>query len=296
MIAEIKDISKVISNKEILKNISFEIGKGEVIALVGPNGAGKTTLLNTLTYLSSFNKGTILFEGMDKQKSPEIIFKNVSYMQDASILYKELNGMDHLRFTAKINGKSKKDIESVIKKLDIGEYVNKSVSKYSLGMKQHLLLSLSLLTSPKLLIMDEPLNGLDPTNSVKLRNLILDLKKEGTSILLSSHILSEVDKVADRVLFMNKGEIISTTEIKKDDAPMANRYIIKVDDNKKVLKALNNYKLKLINSNSFEIEISELNFNNVIECLLNNKVKILDINKTKIGTELIYNNLYGEVL
>lgn len=293
MIAEIKGISKKIDNKIIIDNITFHLKTHEVVALVGPNGAGKTTLLKIMSSLLKFDSGTIQVCGRNIQKSREKVLTDLSFMQDSSVLYNNLTGFDHLHFIAKINNSKKDIIKEIIKELKIEKYIHKKVGKYSLGMKQHLLLAIALVNKPQVLLLDEPLNGLDPSSSIMLRNIILKLREQGTSILFSSHILGEVDKVADRILFINEGRIISEKNI--DDLP-SKVYRLKVSEVKRVLKILTPKVRELIelDNNEIQITLSDFELNKIIEYLYNEKIEIYDIEKIENDTESIYHYLYGE--
>lgn len=206
MILSVKDVHKSYGKEQVLKGISFSIETPQIIALVGPNGSGKSTLLNIITNLLNANRGEIKILGKSN-KDPNI-FKETSFMQDNTVLYDYLTGYDHLQFIGDIQGISKQQLLDMAEKIGIISYLNKKVKNYSLGMKQHLLLAMAMVNNPKLLILDEPLNGLDPTSAIKVRELLLELLTGGTTILLSSHNLSEVDRVTSTILFLKNGSLI----------------------------------------------------------------------------------------
>lgn len=145
---------------------------------------------------------------LDKENTNPAIFHEASFLKDHSVLYEYLNGIDHLHFIAATQKLPKERVEEVIDLLEIRPYVKRKVREYSLGMKQHLLFAMALLNKPKLMIMDEPLNGLDPTSVVRVRKLLKDLVKEGTTILISSHTLAEIDKLTDKIYFLKDGTIL----------------------------------------------------------------------------------------
>ncbi|NHM31280.1 ABC transporter ATP-binding protein [Neobacillus terrae] len=297
MIAEIKGIYKKIDNKEIINNINFTIGENEIVALVGPNGAGKTTLLKLVSNLIFPDEGSIKICNLNPSKNREQALAKISFMQDSSVLYPDLTGYDHLFFIAKVKDIPLSKINKVIKKLKIEKYINLKVRKYSLGMKQHLLLAISLLSKPKLLLMDEPLNGLDPSSSLLLRQLILELRDEGTSILFSSHILGEVDKVADRILFIREGQIVEEKSSENFKCKK-NSYLLKItkpEEVRNILKSESNInELVILDCGEIQLTLIEPDLREIIKKLYDNHIFIIDIHKTEQRTETIYHSIYGD--
>ena len=298
MIAEIKNINKKIAGKDIIRDISFSLNKNEVIALVGPNGAGKTTLLKLLTGLISLDNGLINICGFNIQTERENALAETSFMQDSSMLYQDLTGYEHLHFIANINKKSSVFIQEITEELGISDYIHKKVSKYSLGMMQHLLLAIAILSKPKLLLLDEPLNGLDPTSSTLLRGIIIKLRNQGTSVLFSSHILAEVDKVADRILFIREGTIIAEKIMENiDSLNVSYKFYISQPEEAVLLLSKENFiiEVKRLEKNELQLTLSGSYLNEVIKILSNANIDILDIKKIEFHTESIYRELYGDI-
>lgn len=206
MFVSVRNLEKSYGNKSVLKNINIEIKNPEIVALVGPNGSGKTTLLKALVNQVDIDSGIIELCEINNQNIE--VFNKVSFLSDNTVLYPYLSGIDHLSYAAGIYKIGKDHIHKVIQMTQISEFVKNKVCTYSLGMKQQLLIALSLLNDPKLIIMDEPLNGLDPSRIIFFRQLWLDLAKSGKAILMSSHTLSEVDMVTSHILFLKEGRII----------------------------------------------------------------------------------------
>jgi ABC-2 type transport system ATP-binding protein len=206
-IIQVKAVSKRFGRQRILDEVSFTIDEPGIIALVGPNGSGKSTLLNCMVNLLDVDSGEIRLLGTDPKDVT--VFNHVSYLKDNTVLYPYLTGWDHLAYAAKAYGLGKSRIKEVIQRIGIESYVHKKVGQYSLGMKQHLLLALAILNNPQLIIMDEPLNGLDPSSILKVRHLLKELEAKGTTILMSSHTLSEIDEVTNRILFLHNKQIRS---------------------------------------------------------------------------------------
>jgi ABC-2 type transport system ATP-binding protein len=297
MIVEVQNVSKSIRGKEIIKGNSFYLRDGEVVALVGPNGAGKTTLLKIIANLITPDSGTINICGYNNQKKRELALSNLAFMQDSTVLYSYITGYDHLYLISKIHSKSINDIEKIIEYIGIKGYVHKKVRTYSLGMKQHLLLAIALLSKPKVLLMDEPLNGLDPSSSLLLRKIIAELSNQGTTIFYSSHILAEVDKVADRIIFIREGKIVDEKNAVFQVISKHVEYIIKVSEHERAINKLKDVEnIVDIQSKNKELRITipTSDLNNIIKKLYDNKIDIIDIEKNKFRTESIYHNLFGD--
>lgn len=206
MIIKVNNLDKFYKSKQVLKNINFEISTPSIMGLVGPNGAGKTTLMNCITNLINYQNGDI--EILGKSNKDAEIFKEISFMQDNRVLYPYLTGYDHLKYICDIQNIDYKEIKNISEKIGINSYLNMKTKEYSLGMKQHLLIAMAIINKPKLIIMDEPLNGLDPDSIIATRELIKELHNDGTTILISSHSLSELDLITSDIIFIKNGEIV----------------------------------------------------------------------------------------
>lgn len=206
MIIKVNNLDKFYKSKQVLKNINFEISTPSIIGLVGPNGAGKTTLMNCITNLINYQNGDI--EILGKSNKDAEIFKEISFMQDNRVLYPYLTGYDHLKYICDIQNIDYKEIKNISEKIGINSYLNMKTKEYSLGMKQHLLIAMAIINKPKLIIMDEPLNGLDPDSIIATRELIKELHNDGTTILISSHSLSELGFITSDIIFIKNGEIV----------------------------------------------------------------------------------------
>lgn len=204
-----ENVTKKYGRHEVLKGVNLLLDKPGIFALVGPNGAGKTTLFNTISNLLKPTSGTI--EVMGKKNTDPSIFFEVSFLKDNRVLYDYLTGLDHLDFIRLAQKLPKSRVDEVIEEMNIANYVKKKVGTYSLGMKQHLLIAMALLNKPKLLILDEPLNGLDPTSVILVRRLLKALAEEGSVVLISSHTLSEIDQLTDNILFLKDGRLVEST-------------------------------------------------------------------------------------
>lgn len=206
-IIKVENITKHYGRQLVLDQVSFSVEEPKILALIGPNGAGKSTLLSIITNLLQPSSGQVTIFG--KPNSDSAIFREISFMQDNTVLYDYLTGYDHLQFIADMQGLSKESIVKVAQMIGNESYLHKKVKSYSLGMKQHLLLAMAVINQPKLLILDEPLNGLDPSSAIRVRELLLHLYNDrGTTILLSSHNLGEIDRITTDILFLKDGKLI----------------------------------------------------------------------------------------
>ncbi len=213
-VLEVNNLKKTLGKREIIKNISFSIEEGEIFGFLGPNGAGKTTTIRMLVGLIHPNEGSISICGHDLKNDTEKALREVGAVVENPELYKYLSGRENLMQIARIRNISKEDVEETIKLVGLEDRIDDKVRKYSLGMKQRLGLAASLLSKPKLLILDEPTNGLDPSGILDFREVVKKAAKEkGMAVFISSHILSEVQHLCDRVAFINGGTIRSVENV-----------------------------------------------------------------------------------
>jgi ABC-2 type transport system ATP-binding protein len=207
---EVKNLVKTYGDLKAVKEISFNINQGEIFGLIGPNGAGKTTTLRIISTLLTITSGTITILGLDLEKKPEQIRKIISYLPEDAGAYKNLTGKAYLEFIANFYEpeKAKKMAEKGIEITDLGTRINDKVDTYSKGMKRRLLVGRALMTDPKFAILDEPTSGLDVNNAQEIRNIIKNTAKNGTTVLLSSHNMLEVEYLCDRIALINNGIIV----------------------------------------------------------------------------------------
>ncbi|MGT2888399.1 lantibiotic protection ABC transporter ATP-binding subunit [Streptococcus didelphis] len=201
-IIETKDLTKIYRKQIVLDKVSINVEKGTVYGLLGPNGAGKSTLLKLITKVIQPNSGEILFEG-NKLKGNDL--RKVGAIIENPAIYPNLTATENLEVLTTLLNIDKTRINEVLNIVTLQNTGNKRAKEFSLGMKQRLGIAMALINSPKLLILDEPTNGLDPIGIQELRKLIRKFADQGITIILSSHILSEVQQVADKVGIINKG-------------------------------------------------------------------------------------------
>lgn len=213
-IVQVNDLKKNYGNFKALKGITFEIEEGEIFGLIGPNGAGKTTTLRIICTLLRPDAGTVKVFGHDLLKEPQKIRKVISYLPEDAGAYKELTGLEYLRFIAKFFATDQKDFQQMAERgvqiSGLSDRLKTKVNTYSKGMTRRLLIARALMVNPKLAVLDEPTSGLDVLNAREVRNTIKEFVKNGGTVLLSSHNMLEVEFLCDRIALINNGEIIKT--------------------------------------------------------------------------------------
>ncbi|EME5405743.1 TPA: ABC transporter ATP-binding protein [Listeria monocytogenes] len=212
---QVTNLHKKIRKREIIKGISFEVMPGEVFGFLGPNGAGKTTTIRMIVGLIKPTSGTILIGGKDIRKNFTEAMRGLGSIVENPEFYTFLTGQENLAYFARMDSSIKKErIQEVTELVGLEKRINDRVSTYSLGMRQRLGIAQALLSNPKLLILDEPTNGLDPHGIHEMRDFIRALaRNEGISVLVSSHLLSEIELLCDRVAIMTDGTIIKTDQV-----------------------------------------------------------------------------------
>ena len=214
-VLEVLGLKKRIGLKTIVEDISFDMHEGEIIGLLGPNGSGKTTIMRMLVGLTKTTKGEVYcFEkplGLGKVK----MLKEVGAMIETPEFYNYMSGWSNLKQMARVCGKkvSRARMKELVEFVGLSKVIRKKVKTYSLGMRQRLGLAQALLNDPKVLILDEPVNGLDPQGVQDFRNKLKEIAATGVSILISSHLLDEIEKVSDRVIVIEKGRIIADDKL-----------------------------------------------------------------------------------
>ena len=232
---EVKNFTKKYGDFLAVENISFTVKDGEIVGLLGPNGAGKSTTMNAITGYIEQTEGEIIVNGYDTIKKAKKAKREIGYMPEGVPLYDDLSIKEFVTYMAelrKVNRKERKQkVEEIIKKVGLSEMQNKLIKNLSRGQKQRVSLAGALIGEPKVLILDEPTVGLDPKQITEIRSLIKDLGKNHT-VILSSHILSEVSQICDKVVIINKGKIVAedTPENLENRATNNNIIYVTVED------------------------------------------------------------------
>lgn len=229
---ECQNLCKSFGKKQILKDVSFEIDEGDILAFIGPNGSGKTTTIKLILGLQNIDKGKVTINGFDIEKDFVKSIEKVGAIVENPDTYMYLTGWQNLKLTANLyKDITDEKIKEIVKLVELEERINDKVSKYSLGMRQRLGIARALINEPNVLILDEPTNGLDPEGIKDLRNLLKKLAKEGLGILISSHNLAELESFCNKVLIIDNGTIIETSEV-KEFKNNGNKYTFNVSNTK----------------------------------------------------------------
>lgn len=257
-VLELKNVSKIMGKRKIVDNVSFDINSGEIFGFLGPNGAGKTTTIKMITGLLRIDEGEIFINGKSVKTDFENALSCVGGIIENPEMYGYLSGRDNLEIYGRMHGKvSKERISEIINLVKLDNRIDDKVKKYSLGMRQRLGLAQALLHNPKLLILDEPTNGLDPVGIKELRDTLRELaEKEGLAVLVSSHLLSEMELMCDRFGIIDSGKVIdmkTMKDIRNQENADINTYEIEVDNGAKAKKSLE----EAIQSGTLTIEFSE---------------------------------------
>lgn len=279
---EVVNIEKSYGKKKILHDISFSIEKGQIKALVGPNGSGKTTLMNTMTNLLKRDGGQVLVDG--KEFKDEKIFNHISFFKDEKILDENLYGMDYLNYIKNVYKRTKDDVDRVIKEIGIESFVKSKTGSYSLGMKKKLMLAMDFLPQRDIILLDEPLSGLDPTSVIKMMALIKQKAKDGQGILISSHSLNDIDEITNNILFLKDGKILEEV--------LENEKFIEIisNDNEKLSSVL---KSKGFNMDKNMISLNNNSINDILSVIIENNIEILDIKRRSKTSQERYKEIFG---
>lgn len=299
-VLEIKNVSKYFGSKKVLDNINLEVNSGEIYGFLGPNGAGKTTTIKMILGLLYIDEGEITINGYSVKKQFEKAMTYIGGIVENPDLYGYMSGWDNLKLYARIRKVGNQRIQEVVKLVGLEKRIKEKVSKYSLGMKQRLGLALTLLHSPKVLILDEPTNGLDPAGIKELREILKQIsRKDGVAVFVSSHLLSEMELMCDKVAVIENGKIVKIENLKEE--PEENKdhiadYILEVDDIQKVLKLLEEKNLDSKAKDGY-INIENINKQDIpslVKTLVEDNVKIYSVTeKTKTLEDVFFDVTEG---
>lgn len=238
-VLELKNVSKAFGKRKVIDNLSLEVKEGEIYGFLGPNGSGKTTTIKMILRLIDNDAGEIKVNGYDTKKQFEKAMECIGAIVENPDMYRYMTGIENLKLHARIRNVDYKRIDEVLELVELKDRAKDKVGKYSLGMKQRLGLALTLLHKPKVLILDEPTNGLDPAGIKKLRDILKEIAhKEGVAVFVSSHILSEMQLMCDKVAVLDNGKIVKTEEITNTQEEATEKLEIRVKNTEKAIQIL----------------------------------------------------------
>ena len=206
-------VTKRYGEKEAISRLTFTVGKGEFFGYLGPNGAGKTTSIKAMVGLIRLDEGRILIDGVDVASDPEQVRSIIGYVPDSPFMYGKLTGREFIRFVGGLNRMEPDDIEKRIGWLsdifDMHEWLDKRCEEFSHGMKQKVVMSAAFLHRPRIIVVDEPTVALDPPSKRLLKDMMKLIQQHGTTIFMSSHDLSEVEELCERMIILHEGSIVA---------------------------------------------------------------------------------------
>ncbi|WP_442602156.1 ABC transporter ATP-binding protein [Paenibacillus sp. KN14-4R] len=240
-ILQLRNVTKKIGSRTLVDHLTLDVPKGEVFGFLGPNGAGKTTTIRMIVGLMGMSQGEVIINGLSITKNFEQAMTQVGAIVENPEMYKFLTGYQNLVHYARMNkGVTKERIDEVIQLVGLQNRIHEKVKRYSLGMRQRLGVAQAILHKPKLLILDEPTNGLDPAGIRELRDYLRRLtQEEGISVVVSSHLLSEMELMCDRVAIIQAGKLIDVRSLHtNEDATSEQQVLFELDDPVAAIQAL----------------------------------------------------------
>ena len=211
---QLKNLTKTFGEVVAVNRLNLSVSKGEIFGFIGPNGAGKTTTLRMMGGVLAPTEGSVIIDGVNMADEPEKAKRRIGFIPDRPFLYEKLTGMEFLRFTADLFGMKKglfcEKSEEVLKQFSLYHWADALIESYSHGMKQRLIISAAILHDPRVIVVDEPMVGLDPAGMRMVKDLFRNLAKKGTAIFMSTHTLTVAEDVCDRIGIIHKGHLIAT--------------------------------------------------------------------------------------
>lgn len=283
---------------KVVDGVSFSVNKGEIYGLLGRNGAGKTTIMKILLGLANPTSGKVSILGKDMSvNSEKKVLKKVGCIIENPGFYSNLTGTENLEIFAKLRGLNQDSVKKALELVNLPYKDKKIFSKYSLGMKQRLAIANAIMHNPEILVLDEPTNGLDPIGIAEVRELLKKLKESGISILISSHILSELENVADRISIIDFGKMIEEINMKewknKQNGDIR-VFVKKVDIAKKILFEIGIEEQNVLEfSEGILIQNSQLSTTELNKVFVNNNIDLIGIVEDKTSLEDYFKKVTG---
>ncbi len=294
IILDLKNVHKSIKGKKIIKGIDLELYPGEVLGFLGPNGSGKTTTLRMIVGLIKMTKGEISIAGHSIKKEFVKAMSNVGCIIENPEMYDYLSGWENLKILASMEKEiTKERMKEVVSLVGMEKRIDDKVFTYSLGMKQRLGIAQAIMKRPKLLILDEPANGLDPSGISEFRKLIRKLAhEESMAVLVSSHILAEIEMMSDRVAIIKQGEIVKVTTVKDIIKDKGITWKVKETEKaKKLLEAEFGAVVEIKEDQSLLAFVTEEQVPLINQCFMERGLGLIYVNKNQKSLEDLFLNL-----
>ena len=289
VVLEVLGLKKRIGLKTIVEDITFDMHEGEIIGLLGPNGSGKTTIMRMMVGLTKATKGDVYCFEKPLGLGKTAMLKEVGAMIETPEFYNYMSGWSNLKQIARVCGKkvTRARMKELVEFVGLSKVIRKKVKTYSLGMRQRLGLAQALLNDPKVLILDEPVNGLDPQGVQDFRNKLKEIAATGVSILISSHLLDEIEKVCDRVIVIEKGKIIADDKLENLVADEIIKTLVKTHDVEKTERLIRELDVKYeLTKDGFVFEnLNREEKSRIISYLVTNNVELDTIRELHTSLE-----------
>ena len=291
---ETKDLCKKYGDKLVIDHVNMHVPEKAIYGFVGENGSGKTTIMRLVTGLAEVTSGSFTLFGVNnKDRKIHSVRKNISAIVETASLIPSLTALENMKYQELYSGIKLSNEERIelLKKVHLEEVGNKKARNYSLGMRQRLAIALALMNKPKLMFLDEPMNGLDPEGIAELRELLIELnQKDGITVLISSHILSELEKIATFYGFISRGKLLEEISVEELQNRCRKSLLVHTDNLDKTQKILAKLKLKEVSVNpNGEFRIyDEISINELVKNLDKEGINILSINSNDESVEEYY--------
>ena len=293
-IIETNGLNFFYGKQKVINNLNLNVPKNSIYGFLGPNGSGKSTTIKLLLgLLKSSNENILLFGNRLSENKSEILHK-VGNLIESPTVYQHLSALENLCYINYIYKVKRERIEEVLRFVGLWEERNKRVKNFSLGMKQRLGIGMALFHDPELLILDEPVNGLDPKGVYEIRELLLRLQTEGKTIFISSHILSEIEKICSHVGIINVGEILYQGSMKQLLSQTKSHVFLQTNNNTKAINLLEKENFTIAQDADKRLKVKLDNnktLNQLITALVGNEVELIDIEKGSSSLEDVFIDL-----
>lgn len=289
---EVQSLTKVIGKKKVVDQVSFSVNKGEIFGLLGPNGAGKTTIIRMIVSLINRTDGAVIINGNNLDEQFKETMSEMGAIVENPEFYKYMSGYKNLKHYANMALKKVSDerINEVVKLVKLEDVMHQKVKTYSLGMRQRLGVAQALLHNPSLLILDEPTNGLDPQGIREFRDYLHTLARDGISVLVSSHLLSEMQLMCDRFAILEKGKLIHISSMKETmEIDEAKEVVFEVDNPQQAVEVvkeqMTTLSIKVLSDHQFSVTVNRADISTINRTLISNDINVYGINRVEASLE-----------